>query len=347
MTILTENEFQGNIQAEDFTSQTGLVVSSTSDVGGGSQLGYLNNGDNAIYNVHVEQQGTYTVKNRVTTAYNDANYELALVKTDGKTYPIAQVQPQNTGGWNNWQTIEQQTVIPKGNYDLVMTSINSAVNINWYEFVYDSDDMQRKTFSGKIESEDFFSHYGVSTETCNDVGGGKNISFLNSGDYTNYLVHVPNTGYYKIKARVSGYDQSTFNLSLSSENKPDQVIHTFSTPETNGWQNWQNTEEITVLIKSGDYTLNFNVIEGEFNVNWFEFSFVEGGGIQIPGTLQAEEYWEESGLSVENCYDVGGGQNLSYMNQGDYAKYLVQVNETGSYRIKARVSSNYTGGFST
>lgn len=334
----------GNIQAEDFTSQTGLVVSSASDVGGGSQLGYLNDGDNAIYNVHVEQQGTYTVKNRVATAYNDAHYELALVKTDGKTYPIAQVQPQNTGGWNNWQTIEQQTVIPKGNYDLIMTSVNSAVNINWYEFVYDSDDMQRKTFSGKIESEDFFSHYGVSTETCNDVGGGKNISFLNSGDYTNYLVHVPNTGYYKIKARVSGYDQSTFNLSLSSENKPDQVIHTFNTPETNGWQNWQNTEEITVLIKSGDYTLNFNVIEGEFNVNWFEFSFVEAGGIQIPGILQAEEYWEQSGLSVENCYDIGGGQNLSYMNQGDFSKYLVQVNETGSYRIKARVSSNYTGG---
>ena len=55
----------GNIQAEDFTSQTGLVVSSTSDVGGGSQLGYLNDGDNAIYSVHVEKQGTYTVKNRV------------------------------------------------------------------------------------------------------------------------------------------------------------------------------------------------------------------------------------------------------------------------------------------
>ena len=131
---------------------------------------------------------------------------------------------------------------------------------------------------------------------------------------------------------------------MSSKNKPDEILHTFSTPETNGWQNWQNTEEITVLIKSGDYTLNFNVTEGEFNVNWFEFSFVDGAGIQIPGILQAEEYWEESGLSVENCYDIGGGQNISYMNQGDYAKYLIQVNETGRYNIKARVSSSYTGG---
>jgi len=337
-------QIPGNIQAEDFTSQTGLVVSSTSDTGGGSQLGYLDDGDNATYDVHIDQQGTYTIKNRVTTAYNDARYDLTLVKTDGKTFPVAQVMPQNTGGWNNWQTIEQQAVIPQGNYNLVMTSMNSAVNINWYEFVYDSPEMQPKTLTGKIESEDFFSHYGVSTETCSDVGGGKNISFLNPGDFTNYLVHVPNTGYYKIKSRVSGYDISTFNLSLSSENKPDEVLHTFSTPQTNGWQSWQNTEEITVLIKSGDYTLNFNVIEGEFNVNWFEFNLIEDGGIQIPGLVQAEEFWEESGLSVENCYDSGGGQNLSYMNQGDYAKYLVQINETGSYRIKSRVSSNYSGG---
>ena len=32
------------------------------------------------------------------------------------------------------------------------------------------------------------------------------------------------------------------------------------------------------------------------------------------------------------------------MNQGDYAQYLVKVNESGIYKIKARVSSNYTGG---
>ena len=36
-----------------------------------------------------------------------------------------------------------------------MTSINSAVNINWYEFVFDSNDMQHKMLSGKIESEEF------------------------------------------------------------------------------------------------------------------------------------------------------------------------------------------------
>ena len=334
----------GNIEAEGFTLQQGLSVVSTSDIDAGSGLGYLNSGDFAIYDVRVEQQGTYNLQNRVATAYNGAHYNLDLISSDGKIYPISQVKPNNTGGWNNWQTVEQQVVVPKGNYDLKMTSIASEVNINWYNFIFESNSMQPATLSGKIEAEDFFSHYGTNTENCTDIGGGKNISYLDPGDFTNYLVHIPNTGYYTIKARVSGYDESRFNLSLSSDNKPDEILHEFTTPKTNGWQSWQDTEEITILLKGGDYKLNFNVLEGAFNVNWFEFVYDENGGIQIPGNLQAEDYWEESGLNIENCYDVGGGQNLSYMHQGDYAKYLVHVGESGKYNIKARVSSSYSGG---
>ena len=292
----------------------------------------------------MEQQGTYTIKNRVATAYTGAHYNLELISLDGKTYPISEVQPNNTGSWNNWQTIEQEAVIPQGNYDLKMTSINSSVNINWYDFAYESSDMQPITLSDRVEAEDFFNHYGINIENCSDLGGGKNISFLNPGDYANYLVHVPITGYYTIKARVSGFDESQFRLSLSSGDKPDEILHTYTIPETNGWQSWQDTEAVTILIKEGNYTLNFNVLEGEFNVNWFEFIYDENGGIKIPGSLQAEDYWEESGLSIENCYDIGGGQNLSYMNQNDYAKYLVHIMESGNYKIKARVSSNYNGG---
>ena len=334
----------GIIEAENFTLQEGLSVISTSDIDAGSGLGYLNSGDFAIYDVRVEQQGTYNLQNRVATAYNGAHYNLDLISSDGKIYPISQVKPNNTGGWNNWQTVEQQVVVPKGNYDLKMTSIASEVNINWYNFIFESNSMQPATLSGKIEAEDFFSHYGTNTENCTDIGGGKNISFLDPGDFTNYLVHILNTGYYTIKARVSGYDESRFNLSLSSDNKPDEILHEFTTPKTNGWQSWQDTEEITILLKGGDYKLNFNVLEGAFNVNWFEFVYDENGGIHIPGNLQAENYWQESGLNIENCYDVGGGQNLSYMHQGDYAKYLVHVGESGKYNIKARVSSSYSGG---
>ena len=56
-------------------------------------------------------------------------------------------------------------------------------------------------------------------------------------------------------------------------------------PKTSGWQSWQDTDEITTL-KAGDYKLNFNVLEGAFNVNWFDFVYNENGGIQIPGNYK-------------------------------------------------------------
>ena len=132
----------GIIEAENFTLQEGLSVISTSDIDTGSGLGYLNSGDFAIYDVRVEQQGTYNLQNRVATAYYGAHYNLDLISSDGKIYPISQVKPNNTGGWNNWQTVEQQVVVPKGNYDLKMTSIASEVNITWYNFIFESNSMQ-------------------------------------------------------------------------------------------------------------------------------------------------------------------------------------------------------------
>ena len=63
----------------------------------------------------------------MATAYNGAQYNLDLISSDGMIYPLSQVKPNNTGGWNNWQTVEQQVVVPRGNYDLKMTSIDSAV----------------------------------------------------------------------------------------------------------------------------------------------------------------------------------------------------------------------------
>ena len=53
---------------------------------------------------------------------------------------------------------------------------------------------------------------------------------------------------------------------------------------------------------------------------------------------------EQYGLSTENCFDTNGGRNLSYMHQGDYATYLVNINTSGKYNVKARVSSSYNGG---
>ncbi len=333
----------GLIEAESYDTQVGIISSVSSDIGGGYQLGYLDNGDYADYGVYVSQTGTYTIKSRVASAYNDAEFQFTLESADGLSYNVALIDVPNTGGWNNWQTIETQGVLKKGNYVLKMTSLNSATNLNWYEFEFVSSDINAAEIPGLIQAEDFTSKYGVEVENTSDNGGGSNLSYIGAGDFTNYDVRVNQTGFYTIQARLAGYDPSEFNLVFSQPNVPANILHQFTTPETNGWQNWETVEAV-VLLQTGDYTMTMNVLEGSFNLNWFNFIYDENGGIELPGVIEAEDYWSESGVMIENCSDTGGGSNLSHLHLGDYTNYFVHINQSGSYKVKARVSSAYTNG---
>jgi endoglucanase len=57
---------------------------------------------------------------------------------------------------------------------------------------------------------------------------------------------------------------------------------------------------------------------------------------QISGTIQAESFYVNNGLSLENSSDVGGGQNIAYTDAGDHLDYLVNINQAGNYRIEYR-----------
>ena len=65
----------------------------------------------------------------------------------------------------------------------------------------------------------------------------------------------------------------------------------------------------------------------------------------IPGRIQAEDFADQVGISLETSTDAGGGQNLAYLDPGDYADYEVRVETAGSYQIDFRTAAEYgTGG---
>ncbi|MFP5439122.1 MAG: carbohydrate-binding protein [Bacteroidia bacterium] len=65
---------------------------------------------------------------------------------------------------------------------------------------------------------------------------------------------------------------------------------------------------------------------------------------QIPGTIEAESFYLNNGLTVETTTDTGGGQSIGYTNTGDYLDYLVNINQGGNYRIEYRYAENATTG---
>ncbi len=59
----------------------------------------------------------------------------------------------------------------------------------------------------------------------------------------------------------------------------------------------------------------------------------------LPGQIEAEQYCHQQGVQQETTSDTNGGQNIGYLDAGDYTEYRIQVNTSGNYTFQARVAS--------
>jgi endoglucanase len=60
----------------------------------------------------------------------------------------------------------------------------------------------------------------------------------------------------------------------------------------------------------------------------------------IPGRMEAEDYFKQQGIQLENTTDVGGGQNIGFLDPGDYLDYFVDVAQAGTYTVEYRNASD-------
>jgi hypothetical protein len=60
--------------------------------------------------------------------------------------------------------------------------------------------------------------------------------------------------------------------------------------------------------------------------------------------VEAEDYTDMNGIAVESCSDTGGGQNIGWIHNGDWAEYSIEVPVAGTYAVDFRVASGTSGG---
>lgn len=127
---------------------------------------------------------------------------------------------------------------------------------------------------GKIEAEDFIFQSGIQLETTSDAGGGKNIGFLDQGDYLDYLINVSLAGTYELSVRTAAESETgTLDLQLVGENGNITNLGTSSFPPTGGWQSWATTSQ-SIHLPAGLHTMRVVITGSQFNVNWFDFTFL-------------------------------------------------------------------------
>ncbi|MGW0627403.1 glycoside hydrolase family 16 protein [Streptomyces sp. NPDC002758] len=128
------------IQAESYDSQSGVSAETTSDTGGGQNIGWLANGDWAQYKgVNFGSTPATQFNARVASGADAGVSGLVEVRLDSRSNaPIGSFALSNTGGWQSWRTIPANISSVTGTHDVYLTFTSGQpadfVNVNWFNF---------------------------------------------------------------------------------------------------------------------------------------------------------------------------------------------------------------------
>ncbi|MBO4252605.1 glycoside hydrolase family 16 protein [Streptomyces griseorubiginosus] len=128
------------IQAESYDSQSGVSTETTSDTGGGQDVGYIANGDWALYKgVNFGSTAARQFYARVASGAASGVSGLVQVRLDSATgTPVGSFAVANTGGWQSWTTIPANISDVTGTHDVYLTFSSGQpadfVNVNWFDF---------------------------------------------------------------------------------------------------------------------------------------------------------------------------------------------------------------------
>ena len=218
----------------------------------------------------------------------------------------------------------------------LQSSLNNSLP-NFSNLKILNDLPKRFLIPGKIESEDFTTAVGLSTETCTDIGGGSDVGYTDSGDYADYSVFVTSDGDYKVSIRTSS--QSTAGqLGLYwVENNSLVELKKINTPVTGDWQTWQTTST-TINLTKGTHILRMKVLASGFNLNWMNFELVDTDNDGVGDSVDKCPNTPEG-----NTVDTNGCSALLYdnfkiefvgegcLNKND-GKIIITANNTENYQ---------------
>ncbi|HEY0473656.1 MAG TPA: carbohydrate-binding protein [Kribbella sp.] len=110
----------------------GVDLETTSDTGGGYNLGWTSTGQWFHYTVNVATAGTYNLALRVATPAAVTN-AFHLANASG-TNLSGNVSLPSTGGWQTWSTVNSQVTLPAGQQTLTVYQDNGGWNLNSLQF---------------------------------------------------------------------------------------------------------------------------------------------------------------------------------------------------------------------
>ena len=280
------------MEAENWLAMEGVQTENTSDIGGGLNVGWINDGDSLTYAINLPPSidNLYKVSFRIA----GENTASARIEIPGQQFSGSFFVPA-TGGWQEWTTVTRIVKIPNGAETFTLRATTDGWNLNWIEirpaekflvkdsiknvFLPERENIM-ETFLNAcisdcaepilIQAENFNAEQGVQTEGTSDVGGGLNVGWFDAGDWLSYgPVNIPTSGDYVVEYRVAS---NAGGGSLQIEQAGGfPVFGSIQVPDTGGWQNW-TTIYHTITLEAGVQNIGLSISDGGWNLNWFRIS---------------------------------------------------------------------------
>jgi hypothetical protein len=279
----------------------------------GYHVGFLRKGEWMNYTVQIGESATYTAKVRIASPQSGGKFHLSL---DGEDITATQLLSA-TGGWATFETFEITDVpLSQGTHVLTVSFDDEAeFNISSIEFI-------------KTGDMDLLSFYALNGQTGEDqksveITVNQPISPESlDGSLANFSL------------KVNGVEQSIVSVTMDGSRERTMVL-------TVG-NNLIYTDEINVSYNGTSISSQSGKMLESFSDlsirNTLPLVFV------LPGKIEVEDFNFMEGLATEETSDEGGGLNIGYTDPGDYADYLIYVENGGSYQINLRLSGQYDAG---
>jgi len=124
----------GKIEAEDYSNMFGIDTETTSDIGGGFNVGWIDTGDWLEYRCDAQYNGTYSIRFRIASESSGGKLQFII---DGEN--LFEQNIPVTGGWQNWQTVSSISDLEKGEFTLRLYASAGGFNLNWFEITVITD----------------------------------------------------------------------------------------------------------------------------------------------------------------------------------------------------------------
>lgn len=255
---------------------TSVDIQSTTDSGGGFNLGWTAAGEWLNYTVNVGTAGTYDIDVRVASAGTGGTFH---IKVDGVD-KTGRLTVPNTGGWQTWTTVRKSGInLSAGPHVLRLamdtngSSTGAVGNFNYVRLAGGTLSAPfggtRVALPGTIQVENFddggatrayvdassgnaggeYRTTDVDIQRTSDGGSGYNVGWSSPGEWLNYSVSVATSGTYDLEVRVASPGSGgTFHIEINGTN----VTGPLSVPNTGGWQTWATVRKTGVALTAGN-----------------------------------------------------------------------------------------------